>query len=171
MDRSEADSLAGAITKAIENERYGRHFYLMAASSTTDEKGRNTFGQLAEEERDHEAFLTAQLKSLREKGAVDASATLAKKADLSGDSPIFSDSVKTRAREAHAEMSALGIGVQIELASEQFYRRLSEEASETEVKKLFTFLADWEAGHYHALLKQQEQLKEDYWSEGGFAPF
>ena len=32
-------------------------------------------------------------------------------------------------------------------------------------------LSHFHPGHYHALLAQQESLKEDYWSQGGFAPF
>jgi hypothetical protein len=32
-------------------------------------------------------------------------------------------------------------------------------------------LAEWESTHYHALLEQQETLKEDYWRHNGFAPF
>ena len=35
----------------------------------------------------------------------------------------------------------------------------------------FTELAEWEAGHYEALLTQQESLKEDYWSASRFSPF
>jgi rubrerythrin len=68
-------------------------------------------------------------------------------------------------------MSALSIGIQLELSSEQFYRQEAEAAEDPAVVKFFTELAEWESGHYHALLKQQESLKEEYWSKGGFAPF
>lgn len=37
--------------------------------------------------------------------------------------------------------------------------------------RLYTELAEWESGHYEALTRQQEELKEDYWSAGGFSPF
>lgn len=171
MDKATVSKLDAAISKAIENERYGRHFYLMAAGSTLDEKGRTVFEQLAGEERDHEVFLTGQLESLRKTGKMDASALPRKAPALRGDNPIFSDSLKARSREAHAEMSALGIGIQIEMSSEKFYRELAASTKDEAVGKIFSFLADWESGHYHALLKQQEELREGYWFEGGFSPF
>jgi hypothetical protein len=39
------------------------------------------------------------------------------------------------------------------------------------MKDFYSRLARWETGHYHALLKQQEELKEDFWSANGFTPF
>jgi hypothetical protein len=39
------------------------------------------------------------------------------------------------------------------------------------VKAFLESLAEWESTHYHALLRQQESLRELYWAESGFAPF
>ena len=68
-------------------------------------------------------------------------------------------------------MSALAIGIQLELDAQKFYRELAGTTSEPVVKKFLLELADWEAGHYQALLRQQQELKEDYWTENGFAAF
>jgi rubrerythrin len=68
-------------------------------------------------------------------------------------------------------MSALSIGIQLELASMNYYREQAEKASNPDVSGFYTELADWETGHYNALLRQQEMLKEDFWAKGGFAPF
>jgi rubrerythrin len=171
MDEKTKKSLAEGLMQAIETERFGQHFYRMAAGSVEDEKGREVFTTLAEEEESHEAFLKAHYRSLLEKGELDAGASLGVKADLSGDNPIFSDKVRARAGTAHAEMTALGIGVQIELSSVLFYKDLAQRAPSKEARDFFQALADWESAHYHALLRQQEALKEDYWSAGGFAPF
>ena len=72
---------------------------------------------------------------------------------------------------AHFETAALGIGVQVELDSVRFYEEMARQAPTESEKKIFSDLADWESGHYHALLAQQESLKEAYWQAGGFAPF
>jgi rubrerythrin len=69
------------------------------------------------------------------------------------------------------EMSALSIGIQLELNAINFYKTQATEIDNQEVKKFFRELVDWETGHYHALLRQQESLKEDYWSSAGFSPF
>ena len=90
---------------------------------------------------------------------------------LSDMSPIFSDQIKSRIQDAHIEMSALSIGIQLELDAMKFYKSQAEAADDPDITNFYNELAEWESGHYHALLKQQEELKEDYWSSGGFSPF
>ena len=68
-------------------------------------------------------------------------------------------------------MTALSVGIQLELAAQTFYKGQSEEASNDTVRDFFAELAEWESGHYQALLTQQEALKEDYWSTSRFSPF
>jgi rubrerythrin len=68
-------------------------------------------------------------------------------------------------------MSALSIGVRLELYSMSFYKKQSEESPDPFVKRFFGELAEWEAGHYHALLKQLDALKDFYWEAAGFSPF
>jgi rubrerythrin len=171
MDDSTRKALAEGLAEGIRTERTGQHFYRMASRATEDEKGTEVFDRLAEEEHEHETFLTAHLKSLQERGELDAAAVLGRAAELSGDNPVFSDAVKARAGRAHAEMSALGVGIQIELSSMRFYRDQTEKAPSEDARTFFEALAEWESVHYHGLLRAQEDLKEDYWSAGGFAPF
>ena len=47
----------------------------------------------------------------------------------------------------------------------------SPDWDDAEAKRFFGELAEWEAGHHQALLRQQEELKEDYWSANGFTAF
>jgi rubrerythrin len=68
-------------------------------------------------------------------------------------------------------MTSLSIGIQLEADSMKFYRSESEATDDPEAKQFFSELAEWESGHYNALLRQYEELKEDYWSSGGFSPF
>ena len=159
------------LRQAMRTETDGYHFYSLAAEKVQDEKGRQVFGQLAEDELSHLAFLRSQYRELQETGRPDPRAKLGNRADLSGNSPIFSPSIKARIADAHFEMSALSIGIQLELSSEQFYRRQADESKDIAVQAFFLELAEWEANHYQALLRQQEELKESYWSAGGFAPF
>ncbi len=68
-------------------------------------------------------------------------------------------------------MTALSIGIQLEADAQAFYRRSAETAEDPEVKAFLLRLAEWESGHYHGLLAQQEALREDYWAANRFAPF
>lgn len=163
--------MAAGVLDAMRAEAEGHHFYLMAAQTTTDEQGRQVFEQLAEEELAHLEFLKKQHGALLATGRPDTSAKLGARRQLAGSSPIFSPAIRDRVGEAHFEMTALSVGMQLELTAEKFYRSQAEEASDDAVRAFFNELADWEAGHYEALSNQQETLKEDYWAQSGFAPF
>lgn len=163
--------MAEAVLAAMRAEVEGRHFYLMAARTTEDEQGRGVFEQLAEEELAHHEFLKRHYKALVETGRPDEGARLGSRADLSGSSPIFSPALRARIADAHFEMTALSVGIQLELQAQTFYREQAKQASDGTVRAFFEELADWESGHYNALLAQQDSLKEDYWSASGFSPF
>ncbi|MFH1420035.1 MAG: ferritin family protein [Planctomycetota bacterium] len=168
---TEQTRLAEGLLKALQAERDGHSFYNMAATSSQDPKAREIFAQLAAEELDHMGFLARHYESVLKTGRPDSSANLGSRAALSGAWPIFSEAIKTRLKDAHFEMSALSIGIQLELDAQKSYRELAGRTDEPVVKKFLLELADWEAGHYQALLQQQESLKEDYWTENGFAAF
>jgi len=164
-------ALAQGLLDAYKAEQYGHNFYLMAANSTSDAKGKEVFETLAAEELDHARFLKAQYDSVLMTGKVSATAALGRRLDLTGMWPIFSDGLKARIKEAHFEMTALSIGIQLERDAMAFYKCQADNASDAEIKRMFMTLSDWEAGHYHGLLRQHEALKEDFWSASGFAPF
>jgi len=160
-----------ALLKAIKAEREGYGFYMMAAQSSMDEKGKKIFETLAAEELDHMHFLKGQYDAIIKTGKPDSNLKLGPQLNLSGSFPIFSDAIKSRLKSAQIEMSALAIGIQLELDAMNFYKTQAQSVTDPEIKSFFDTLADWESGHYHALLNQETALKEDYWSESGFAPF
>ena len=164
-------NLADELLKAIRAERDGHTFYKMAADSSKDPKAKEVFALLAQEEFSHMEFLTQHYESLLKTGKLNQSAELGKRLDLSGSFPIFSEGIKGRLREAHVEMSALSIGIRLELDAMKFYKSRAETADDPGARGFFYELAEWEAGHYQALLRQQDGLKEDYWTASGFAPF
>lgn len=163
--------LIDGLKKAIQTESDGYHFYMMAARSTEDPKGRKAFETLAGEEQKHEVFLRTQYKSVTESGAVDTTLKLGSRASFESPSPIFSEDIRGRIKDAHYEMTALSIGIQLELSSIDFYKGEAEATDNPDVRKFYLELADWETGHYEALLRQHDLLKEDYWSAARFAPF
>jgi len=168
---SDARSVAEALFAAIRAEGDGYHFYKMAAGSTSDEQGREVFEMLAAEELEHQRFLRAQYRSILETGKPDTGVKLGRRGQLSGSSPIFSEAIKERVADAHFEMSALSIGIQLEQSSMEYYQRAALAATDETIRGFFQELAEWERGHYGALLQQQSLLKRDYWSAGGFSPF
>jgi len=165
------ERVAQGLKQAMQAEVEGQHFYEMAAQTTKDAQGREVFEALAREELDHFEFLKAQYHSLVKTGRVDATAKLGEQRRLEGPHPIFSPDIRKRIGGAHYEMTALSIGVQLELSAVNFYRAEAEAAQDPEVKAFHQRLAAWEKGHLSALQAQVDALKEDYWHEAGFAPF
>ena len=163
--------MAEGVQRALEAEIDGYHFYMMAAKSTNDARGREVFERLANDELLHARFLKSQYASLMENGVVDPTAKLGAATAYDGDHPIFSSDLTSRAKDAHYEMSALSIGAQLELSAIQFYKAEAEAATDPAVEQFFGELAAWEKGHYDALNRQHAALREDYWSDGGFSPF
>ena len=159
------------LEEAMKAETDGYHFYMMAASSTSDEKGQEVFRQLAEEELAHLRFLRRQRDALEATGTVDRSIELGQPKVSSEQSAIFSESLRENAAKAHFEMSALSIGMQLEKAAREHYERRAAESSDPEVATFYRGLAEWESKHFELLSRQMEELKEDYWSSGGFAPW
>ncbi len=171
MDEKSLERIKEGLFKAIQAEDEGYSFYRMAAGSSADPKGREIFQKLAEDELLHMDFLKKQLKAFTETGEADRNASLGTATEYLGESPIFSQGFKQRIGDAHQEMSALSIGIQLELNAIKFYKAEAGAVEDETVKKFYSELADWESGHYHALLKQYDSLKEDYWNAAGFAPF
>ncbi len=159
------------LLEAIKAEGDGYHFYTMAAASTEDIKGRETFRMLAQEEHEHLKYLKAQYKSILENGTPDGDLKLPKQTVPAGLSPIFSEAIRNRIKESHFEMSSLSIGMQLELSAMNHYKTQMGLADDEVVKKFYQELVDWETGHYRMLSQQQEYLKEDYWGASGFSPF
>ncbi|MFC2172460.1 ferritin family protein [Acidobacteriota bacterium] len=168
---SEKDAIAEGLLKAIKAESDGQHFYLMAARSTQDPKGREIFETLADEEAGHMRFLKHQYKSILEKGEVDLEQQLGSRLMLEGMHPIFSGELQARIKDAHFEMTALSIGIKLELDAMEFYKAEAVAHSDPAVTKFYEDLAEWESCHYNALLQQHEALKEDYFSGSNFSPF
>jgi rubrerythrin len=170
MEKVTREILEG-MKKAIQGERTGHEFYKMAAKNTKDPTGKKVFEQLAQEEAEHLTFLTAQYKSFLDAGKLDKKVKLPKPAQLDRNNPIFSVDFKKRLKQAHFEMSALSVAVQLELNGINHYRAEARKATNPDIKHFYEELVAWETGHYDAFVQEQQQLQEDYWSEAGFAPF
>lgn len=159
-----------ALRRAIQAEIDGRNFYRMAALSTSDPRGREVFVAMGEEEEGHHQFLARQLHSVLTHGRADESVHLGAAPDPSLNPRIFSEKLLERIEEAHYEMTSLSVAVQLELNALTFYREEARASDDPVVRGFFDQLADWETGHYHALLREQEALKERYWEANGFSP-
>ena len=155
---------------AMEVERDGFQFYSMAADRSDDPGAAETFARLAAEEQKHYEALQTQQKALFKAGSWDPAIVLSDAHKLDPSPEVFSEGFRQRIKGKHLEMSALSIGILLEKNAIDFYSKAAEEATDENVAVFFRSLADWETGHYQMLLRYDEALKEDYWSENRFSP-
>ena len=165
------ESVSDGLLRAMRAEHEGQHFYMMAAQTTKDPKGREIFTELAREEQEHAKYLKEQYRSILETGSLNKNLNLGTPGVLTGAHPIFSDEILSRLEDAHFEMTALSLGIQLELDAKNYYEQQAKASDNIVLQTMYQELADWEASHYRALLQEQEYLKEDYWAKSGFAPF
>jgi rubrerythrin len=169
MEKRVKEILEGLKT-AMEAELTGHTFYKTAAENTNNPLGNKTFSRMADEEMGHFKYLRHQYKSVLQSGEYDRKEKLTKKGFQHAGSPIFSDEIKKRIKESHFEVTALTIGMKLELEARKYYRSCAEKADLPEAKAFFTELADWEEDHYHAFEEQLDQLKGDYFAANHFYP-
>jgi len=169
MDKQIEEILQGLKT-AIEAELTGYEFYKNAAKNTSDPMGKETFSRMAEEEMGHFNYLRHQYKSVLGKGDYDFSKKLAKKRHKHAENPIFSEEIRDRIKDSHFEVSALTIGMKLELNAVDYYRSCAKKAQNEEVRQFFNELAEWEQDHYLAFERALEMLKEEYFQANNFVP-
>ena len=169
MDDATKDILQGLKT-AIEAELTGYNFYKQASESIQDPGGKEAFARMAEEEKGHYRFLRLQYNAVLKEGGFDFSKELIKKDYNHRENPIFSQQIKDRIKDSHFEVSALTIGMKLELEALQFYRSWARKVDSKEAKAFFLELAQWEEDHYLAFERELDMLKEDYFAMNNFVP-
>lgn len=156
----------GFIKQAIISEIEGYEFYKMASNQARDPFVKETFLELAEEERKHVVWLQDLHEQLDGKE---------RKLDLemveAPPSPDFFNWDKIDREDPKTMLSVFGIALQLEKSSYEFYHQVAEKAEDEITKKLFLILEAWERAHYDTFNKEYNALKEDWWNEQGFAPF
>ncbi len=161
--------LKEALQTAIKGEIEGRELYKTAAEKTEDKKAKEVFTLLADEEQSHLNSLVQMAKDYDEGKDISMPSLPSPASFEDAESPIFTKEFKGKV--ADFDMTALSIGIKLELESEKFYRETGEEASQTEVKNFFSRLADWEKGHYEYLQKQVSFFESYYSNKYSFFRF
>lgn len=151
---------------AIKSEIEGRELYKMAGEKTADKKAKKVFQMLADEEQSHFDKLMEMAKAHEAGEKITVPDLPAPASFEDAESPIFTREFKDKVSDF--DMSALSIGIKLEIESEKFYREAAAGASQKEVKNLFNQLADWEKGHYNFLQKQISFFESYYTTKYGF---
>ncbi len=152
--------LVNVLQMAVNAEIEGRELYKTASEKTSDEKAKKVFKMLADEEQTHIDNIVQMAKDYKAGKELTMPDLPAPASFEDAESPIFTREFKEKVSDF--DMTALNIGIKLELESEKFYKEAAVEASEKAVKDLFNHLAEWEHGHYE-FLKNQVSFFESYY--------
>ena len=159
------------LRKAYQIEVDGYTFYSMAAERATKEPVQELFDKLARDEVQHKAYLKSVMGTYESKG-VEAFNIHRRDPDLKAfTDTIFTDRFKAKAEGAEFELGVLSVGMTLEQNAISYFSGAAEHTSEDEVRDFYEFLADWEREHFDALQQLHNAVRQDFWHEGGFAPF
>lgn len=146
---------------AMERERGGREFYLKAAATTRDGKGKQMFEWLARQEELHLNHLTQQRDALARGGS-----WLRPEAKGPGEEPLKktefpkSAEVGGEVKPVTGELDALKIGIQAEKDSIALYSEAARTNDQPEAKAVFQRLVKEEQGHLDLLESEYEWLSK-----------
>ncbi|MDP3879455.1 MAG: ferritin family protein [Dehalococcoidales bacterium] len=158
--REEIVAALAILERAIRIEQEGREFYLKAAQTTEEEKGRETFRTLASDEQNHLDLIKKQRQSLSDQSQwiipdeikpapVDLQKTLF---------PKGREALKKAIGAKSGESDALVFGLEIESKSYDFYRQAASEITDHQGKAMFQFLAGEEKQHFDTLMMRYDFL-------------
>jgi rubrerythrin len=165
------DQIIEILRKAYQIEVDGYTFYSMTADRADKDAVQELFGKLAQDEVQHQAFLRGVLQRYDQHGLGAFSMSI-KVPDLSAFSDrVFTDRFREQAEGAAFEMAALSVGMTLEKNAVAYFSTAAREATDTEVRQFYQFLADWEQQHLRALQGLHESIRSDFWDRSGFSPF
>lgn len=160
--------LKKAFEMAMQGEIEGRELYRTAARQTDDKKAKEVFMNLSNDEDMHLAFLKKLYKEYDEGKEIELP-DLPKIRDFDdAESPIFTREFKKFVSSRDFEMTALSIGMKLELEAAQFYKDMAKQAENEKLKEFFLYLAKWEEGHFEALRSQKNYFGAYYKSKYSF---
>ena len=141
-----------ALQRAISTEAVGHEFYRKAAAMVADEKGKAVLMQLAKEENQHMAVLSALLDSAAKKGkwlTYEEACTLGE--PLLDEIPVFTEEIGKKLSPDTTERKILKTAMDVEEEAEKFYKNLAEQTDDNAGRSTLKRLAEMEKQHYNIL--------------------
>lgn len=150
-----------ALQQAIAIEQEGLEFYNQAAEWTSDPRGRDVFGSLAQDEELHLRIVRRQYQSLSHSGEWKTSDELeAVKADLDQALlfPTGEEGLKEAIQPDASDREALLFALEIEHRNYELYRKAALETEAPLGREMYQRLAAAEQNHFNLVMLNYEHL-------------
>lgn len=166
------DTTLKALAYALQMEKEGENFYKQNADRIKSGKARQVFMQLAEMEKEHQAFIETQYKALT-KGYDWVSVDALSEEDFSAfDKRQNMEHIPaSEVESALGDIPILRMAYLLENDLAEYYAKMAEQTSDEKGKVVFKLLSAWEVKHRDMLMTEYKKLMESNWFDSGFAPF
>lgn len=154
------------LKNAILLEKRGKALYESFARHTSIKDVSDFFTMMAEEEQRHIELLSEQFLHFNKTGSF-------MNQYLEGDSTIdriLTTRIVASIGTADFEAAAVSAAINMEQKAVRVYSEQAEAAEDTEEKKLYRWLSEWEKKHLEFLQTIDEQLRENIWFDNHFWP-
>jgi rubrerythrin len=142
---------------AVATERSGLEFYSRAAALTGDQRGREIFQRLAEDEKHHLGTLEKRYAEL-----IASDPTLESRPTFlffkGAAHGIFAEGAE-KLRDGVDDLQALLIGIRCERDSHKFFKKYGDRFEDSEGKQIFLEFAEEERDHRDTLIREYRQLQ------------
>ncbi len=155
---------------AILIENRGEAFYRNVSEQASNPEVKRIFDILAREEVLHAKILRDKYAEFVKTQKISPT-KFPKPEDESISSLILSDEVKNQISGAGYEAAAISAAIDMENRAIEVYSDRAKNATDSNEKKLFKWLADWEREHHKLLFDLDRDLKERIWNDNSFWPF
>lgn len=156
----------GILANAIDMELEGKEFFTEVAAKAKNARTRDTFNSLVKQEQRHVDILGAELKRLEEGVGWASLEKMKASAPSYPKISVFKDKQLRRLKfdPDSGELEALGIGIEVEKKSIDYYRSAATQSSDPKAKEVFNWLVGEEAGHLTILTAEHNyRTKSGYY--------
>jgi rubrerythrin len=157
------EDLLQAMIEAYVMEKGTNEFYKEASHKAINKVAKDAFGVLAEWEHEHMLyiqFLYQAILESREEVSFDEFKKSVMPTFVEGAIPIKEIQKKMESYEFIDDLGALTIALEIEGKAYNLYRRLSEQAPDTNTKAFMKDMMNWELKHIDYLKELRYKLPE-----------
>jgi len=159
---SPISQLAESIRMAIDLEKSGRAFYLLAAERTANPTGRTIFSRLAKEETQH--LLTFE-RMLDDEEGLSGWRSWLKEYPNHPPLPVFGEKAEKSIKEGSMdELQALRVAMKQEREAMEYYGRIAESSGNEAVAGIFSFVREQEVYHHDLLQAEYDSITQSgFW--------
>lgn len=151
-------------------ERRGKEFYDTVARQTKDENVKKIFALMSEEEQYHIEQLAGYFKEFQKEGKFNKLILIKEEKDTI-EKMILNPAIRKSISAASFEAAAISAAIDMENKAIEVYSKRAVESTDEHEKELYSWLANFERGHFKLLNDLNKQLMEEVWNDNHFWPF